>query len=266
MILDKIAERALTFNLDELKIVDMCVGYPYTYVIVEDCSGVKAMGVALTPLEEASDYEVWNPPRVLESSLKEMIQLSTSIHMFERVLGIATINAVSQYFLRGRSENLNFGKNTIEILEEEGVSTVGVVGYMKPLIDSLKKRDFKVIAFERSILWRHGEALSDCLEPRILPKVEALVITGAALLNDTLDIVLNYAMNSRVNILVGPTAQQHPFLLKGLKIDYAQSSLILDVDRAKRLLKITAWRKALFCKETSKTYTLKLEIEEGKQS
>lgn len=259
MILDEIVERALAFNLDELKIIDMCVGYPYTYVIAGGRDGVEAMGVALTPLVEASDYEAWNPPRVLESSMKEIIQLSTSIHMFERVLGVATINAVSQYVLRYRLEDLSTGMNTIEILEEEGASTVGIIGYMKPLVDELKKRGFKVMVFERSILWRHGEALSDCLEPRILPEAEALVITGAALLNDTLDIVLDYATNSRVNILAGPTAQQHPFLLKGLKINYVQSSLILDVERARRLLKITAWHKALFGEETSKTYTLKVE-------
>ena len=266
MILDKIVERALAFDLDGLRIIDMCVGHPYTYVIVGDHGGVEAMGVALTPLVEASDYEVWNPPRVLESSLKEVIQLSTSTHMFERALGVAAINAVSQYVLRDELEDLSIGMSAIEILEEEGVSTVGVIGYMKPLVDKLKKNDFKVMVFERSILWRHGEALSDCLEPRILPKVEALVITGAALLNDTLDMVLSHATNSRINILAGPTAQQHPLLLKGLKINYVQSSLILNVERARRLLKITAWRKALFGKETSKTYTLKLKAEAGGRS
>jgi len=259
MILDEVVKRAIKIDI-KLKVQEIFVGYPYTFVIATDLNGNTVMGTALTPILEISEHEVWNPPKVLDLDFKDIFRLATSMHMIERTIGLASINAASQYLLKSEINKLDIRRDIIEILVNEGVSNVAVVGKMSPIIKKLHEKDFNVIAFERDPKRRTNNVFSDCLEPRFLPEAEAVVITGAALLNDTLDIVLSYAKNSKVNVLIGPTAQQHPHLLENSGLDYVVSCLILDVHKTAALLKITAWREALhpISDKHVRWYTLKI--------
>jgi len=252
MILDLIAERILRWKLiDQLEIRDLCIGYPYTYSVIK--GDYETIGVALTPIYELSNVEVWRPPEInLSSTVRKAVEKLTSTHMLERALALATANAVSQYIIRKELNKLKYSRGAneethqlINILEKAGVKRIAVIGNMAPLVKRLRERGLEVMVFERSRERRTDEVYSDCLEPRLLPRAEAVIITGATLINETLDTILLHARSSRINILIGPTAQIHPTLLKDVGVDYVASCHSKNPEETVKLLKLSGWRKAL---------------------
>jgi len=51
MIIDSIVSRVKNFPLKDLEIIDICIGIPFTYVVIEE-NRLKSLGAALTPLIE----------------------------------------------------------------------------------------------------------------------------------------------------------------------------------------------------------------------
>ncbi len=243
----------------DLIIEDAAVCHPYTYVVVRDPEGRRALGACLTPLLEMSNREVWEPPRFSEKGpAAEALRMADSVHMIERVLGIATINAVSQYLLDLERWNSNLVEDVVSLVRKEiPEGKIAVVGFMTPLVDKLKSLGYDVIVFERDKSARRN-AFSDCLEPRLLPQADAVIITGAAILNDTLDSIIKYSKNAKIRALVGSTAQAHPNILRGIGLTHVASVKVIDVDKVRKAIKLTAWRDAFFG-EYVQPYTIKLD-------
>ncbi len=245
MIVDSIVKHIKEFPLKEFEIVDVCVGVPFTYVVVGK-DDQSSLGAALTPMIELGFVERMDPPvEVYNLHADKVVEWATSIHMIRRVIGMATVNAVSQYFLRSEIDEFDTGLKPTDILNEIGAERIAVIGYMRYLIEDLRRGGFDPIIFERDFT-RRRDGFSDCLEPRMLPEMDALLITGSSLINDSLDFVLRFARRSKVNILIGPTAQVHPRLMSGFNVHYLYSCMVLNVEKAVELLKVTAWRDALF--------------------
>jgi len=261
MILDSLKSKCeeMLRKCPDLMIEDASVCYPYTYVIVRDFEGRRALGACLTPLLEMSNREVWQPPRFPGGQAVEVLRIANSTHMIERVLGIATLNAISQYFLDTERLGSDLVEDIVELIKRElhKGSKVAVVGYMTPLVNELRSLGYDLMVFERDRSARR-DALSDCLEPRLLPQADAVIITGATLLNDTLDEVLEYSRSARIRALVGSTAQAHPDILKGTGLTHVASVKVVDIDEAVKAIKLTAWRNAFFG-EYARSYTIKLE-------
>ncbi len=262
MILDSLKSRCeeMLRKGPELVIEDAAVCHPYTYVIVKDPEGKRALGACLTPLLEMSNREVWQPPRFPEGGqAAEALKMANSIHMVERVLGIATLNAISQYFLDLEKLSSGLIEDIVYLIKKElrKGSKVAVVGYMTPLVNELRSLGYDVIVFERDRSARR-DALSDCLEPRLLPQADAVIISGATLLNDTLDKVLEYSKNAKMRALIGSTAQAHPDILKGTGLTHVASVRVIDIDEVRKAIKLTAWRDAFFGKYV-RSYTIRLK-------
>ncbi|WP_373467981.1 Rossmann-like domain-containing protein [Acidianus infernus] len=58
-------------------------------------------------------------------------------------------------------------------------------------------------------------------------------------MNESIDEILEYARNSRLNVIIGPSAQVHPMFIKGVKIHYLGSTAITkNKGEAVQLLKL----------------------------
>ncbi len=255
MIIDYAVTKALEAAQEHsLKLVNYGVTFPYTYVLVEGRRG-RALGMALTPFNEFNDIEYCEEPPISEWNLRELIVAAKSYHLVAKTLGVAAINAVSQYLLL--DEDLETG-DVLKVLKEslEPGSRIAIVGYLKNLIEKLRSENYELIVFERSSSLRRMPALPDFLEPRMLRDVDAAVITGATLVNETLDVILHYLnKNAYPVILAGPTAQMHKAFLPKISISHIVSVKITNPGVAIEWLKRSA---AKGIREAAQKYVLKL--------
>ncbi len=226
---------------ENFRIVDFSFALPYTYVLIEGKRG-KSLGVAMSLVEDVVDYDV----SFKDVSVEEFLKGLESFNIVERCLGFATLNAISQYHMR-KFENVD----VFEEMVAEGVKRVAVVGNIKPLVAKLKK-NFDVVVFERNPKLR-CQALSDCFEYELLPKFDAVFVSGTALVNGTLRLIIDRAKNAKFKVLIGPTAQIHPKLAEGLT--HLASMRVVDIDKALMGLKLGSWR---IFESACEKYTIKV--------
>lgn len=237
MILDIIKRNVIEYlqkNELALKIVDAVVGYFYTIVVTEDENGEKYIGLNITPSFEISEIaERRNNPKFYPS-IQEEIELLTSESWIERSLALATVNSLSQKLLHFQKVN-NTNEWIIRKLYDISASKVAIIGNMPPVVRELKKY-FVVYTFDKKLC---GNVLSESLEKRILPQIDAVIMSGATIINESIDEILEYARNSKLNIIIGPSAQIHPMFIKGVKIHYLGSTAIINnKEEAIQLLKL----------------------------
>ncbi len=223
-------ERAMKAIEEEFKLVDFSFALPYTYVVIEGEKG-KSIGLAMTLPEEIGEYK----NTFTEPSLEEFIEKADSLNIIERTLGLAAINAVSQYYLEVVDEE----KDAIELIEEEKVA---VIGNMPPIVKALKDKNKKVFVFERNPKLWDRETLSDALEYILLPEMEAVIVSGSALLNCTLDMILERSKRAKKIILTGATAQALPEFFKGTGVTHLASAKVIDIEKALINLKLGSFR------------------------
>jgi len=235
------------------KVIDYCVGVRYSYVLIRDRDGREWLGVALTPIEDTigSPYEL--PDHVDCTSLLDYVSsLSPTI----KSLGVALLNALSSYLLWGRGINSGFiiktGDEIIYLLDKLIEEPAVVIGNMGPLVRRLRSQGLKNIrVLERNPCFRCGVALPDTALSRTVPRNATLVVTGATLVNDTIDYIIRISKERSCRIiLVGPTAAVHPkpLIQEGV---YALASMVpISNEKVIRIIKLGGgrWLFSKFCK------------------
>jgi len=145
-----------------------------------------------------------------------LIENVSSIDPVLKSLGTALLNALSNYLLWDAKYKVGFtlhtGTEIIDLLTSLVKEPVLVVGNMAPLVRRLKEMNIsEVKVLERNPLALGGVSLPDPAIYRLVPKKGTLIVTGATLVNDTIDMVLVMAIeNGYKVILVDPTAGVHP--------------------------------------------------------
>lgn len=246
MIVDGLAREVVNL-VGNVMIHDWCVCLRYAYVEVLTEEG-RYLGVALVPHEDI--HGVRAPLR--EPSMESLIELVSSPNPFDKVLGVALINALSSHLIR-KDEELSglpeISEGVPSLLSSEGVRSVLVVGNMVPLVRKLKEAGMEVYVTERNPAGRWGGAYPDTSFARLARNVEAAVITGATLVNDTIDFLLE-ALDHTFKVLVGPTAGAYPRLLAPRYVDAVASMVVDDVEAVKRVLRLGGgrWDFSRYCR------------------
>ncbi|NJE08666.1 hypothetical protein E3E31_09065 [Thermococcus sp. M39] len=241
MILRKLKKEALQIIDEDFEITDFSFALPYTYVAIEGRKG-KALGVAMTLPEEIQVYS----SEIEDISVENFIEKADSLNVIERTLALAAINAISQYYIDlSESEN----KDATELLDES-IKKVAVIGNIPPIVRALKEKGFNLYVFERNPKLWDRETLSDSLEYWLLSEMDAVIVSGTALLNATLDMILERSKKAKLIVLTGPTAQVLPEFLKGSGVTHLASMKVLNIENALLKLKLGSFRG--FEKETKK--------------
>ncbi|WP_456422527.1 Rossmann-like domain-containing protein [Thermococcus sp.] len=232
MLLTKIKGMALKL-VDGLELIDFGFALPYTWVLIGGSEG-KALGVAMTLPEEIQRYT----NSVIEPSLEAFIKKADSLNVIERTLGLAAVNAVSQYRL-----DLSNAK-WVDVLEliPENAGKIAIIGNMPPLVRELRERGHEPYVFERNVKLWDRETLSDALEYHLLPEMDAVIASASCLVNGTIDMLLDRAKRARLFVLTGPTAQLLPEFLRGTKVTHLASMKVADIEKALLGLKLGSFR------------------------
>ncbi|MEM1663662.1 MAG: DUF364 domain-containing protein [Pyrobaculum sp.] len=245
MIIKEVAETATDY-IKDLSLIDHCLCLRGGYVIVEGVRG-RALGFAHIPYEDIHDLGEVKKPR-----LEEMPEFVVDENPLNRVIGVAMVNAVSQYHM---AEVPPY----IDIVQYSREDPVCVVGNMYPLVERFRKDGRVVYVFEKSRELRSG-AYSDVEIDILLPQCRTVVITGMTLLNFTIDKILH--LSKGFNILTGPTAGVHPDFLpnrvKGSQL-HAIASIRLDIEKTVIHLKLGGYISLAKHRDLGRPYTFLLQ-------
>jgi hypothetical protein len=218
---------------DKVEVIDQCTCLNYTYVLVKTKLG-EFLGIAYTPIEDLRTGEVGIAPRV-----EELPEFVIHLDSLIRALGVALINAISHYLVAREGLSLRQGDLKSEILRYTKQGCMACfIGSITPVAESVSDRCV-VYQLERRSDFRHG-SYPDVDVPLIIPNCDVLVITGSAIINNTIDQILSLRKEGSTVMLSGPSAAAYPPVLHGLGIDVVASSLVKDVKATIDLLKLGA--------------------------
>ncbi|WP_460173689.1 Rossmann-like domain-containing protein [Vulcanisaeta sp. JCM 14467] len=230
----RVAEEVLkVLGSDDVKVLDQCNCLNYTYVLINTRLG-EFLGIAYTPTEDLRAGEIGVEPRV-----EELPELVTNLDSLVRALGVALINAISHYLVVREGLRLSQGDLKSEILKYVRPNcTACFVGSITPVAEALRG-GCTVYQLERRSDLRH-DSYPDIDAPLIIPNCDLLVITGSAIVNNTIDQLLALRKGNAITVLSGPTAAAYPPVLHDLGIDVVGSSLVRDPRVIVQLLKLGA--------------------------
>jgi uncharacterized protein (DUF4213/DUF364 family) len=196
-------------DVTSIRVGDVRVGLGYT--------GVKLstghVGVCHTLLDDLSCCQrIDSAGTLFDSSALELAQLANSWKLGEAVVGIATINALSQIVFETNIGYYSFTEGTdfINQIEIKKNDTVAMVGYFKPFISTIKDRTDNLYIMERNPTVQGEDIFPDIACGEILPKADIVIITGTAIINGTIDHLLELSRNAREIGVVGPTTSMIP--------------------------------------------------------
>jgi uncharacterized protein (DUF4213/DUF364 family) len=222
-------------NMDKIKVERVCLGLGYT--------GVKLNGgqsgfchTVLSEMKLDCCRILENAGTLAGKSSKELLSLANSWDFSERVIGIATINALSQIVLDSNKDNYAIEKaNLVDVIDIEPDNVVALIGLISPFVPVFKAKAKELYILERGSAREKG-MLPDTACEEIVPKADIVVITGSALSNGTLDRLLQLSSNARTIALVGPTASCVPDPLFKRGVDYVGGIRIYDADKAMQVI------------------------------
>jgi len=155
------------------------------------------------------------------SKASELLDLAQSQDMRQKVVGIATLNALSQSTLNSNDyliSNQNFIEYIIKQIRKN--DTLAMIGYIKPFIQILQRKAKKLNVFERNRKENNEQVLPESDIQELLPQADFAIITGSSIANGTIDNVLNLCKGAREIGIVGPSAGiiPDPFFKRGVTI------------------------------------------------
>ena len=220
-------------NIRRVKMV--CLGLGYSGVQLE--SG--HMGVCNTSLSEVileCCQIIKNAGTLAGRTAKELMDFVDSWDIIERVIGVSTINALSQLVIEANPKRYLIEEdNLIDVIEISSADTVVMVGHIKPFESAFRSKAKDVIILERSSRREEG-VLPDTACEMVIPNADVVVITGSALVNGTIDRLLELSSKARTVALVGPTVSCLPDPLFRRGVDYIGGLRIDDSDKAMKIL------------------------------
>lgn len=222
-------------NIEDIRIDKVCLGLGYSGVSLEGgqagvChSLLSEIAPSCCQIIERAGTLAGNPAR-------EFLELIDSWDMGERVIGIATVNALSQIVFDTHPERYAVEeRNLIDVLEVGREDTVVLVGLIKPFVPVFRSKAKRLYVLERGAQREKG-VLPDTACEEIVPKANVAVITGSSIANGTIDRLIELSEDARTVALVGPTASCVPDPLFRRGVDFAGGIRILDPDKAMQII------------------------------
>ena len=126
--------------------------------------------------------------------------------LWERCLGMAGVNAISQFLLKQSGYALDTMGKTVDQLALENNDHVGMVGFFPSLVEQIRSRGLALTVLELDEQWLQCEGNFEVtLDPRRLHACNKIICTGTTLVNHTIDSVLGDCEGAEQVIVVGPT-------------------------------------------------------------
>lgn len=197
--------------LKERKIDEVIVGLTIAAVSLDDGS----IGTCLILHEEMENLSevVFNPEEIKGMSVVEMAKWATdpTEHPLRRTVAIAAINACATHLSFSQTDEVDASMSVVVNWDD----TVGVIGYIRSLVNKLEDKVKKVIVYDNG---EKENVYPPETQKLLLPLCDIVYITGTTFVNNSIDHLLDLCQNAREIIIVGPTTPMFPNAYKGTNV------------------------------------------------
>lgn len=228
---------ALSLIAQDLKVLKAFVGLGFIAVQLDD----KSMGLCVNiTTHGTTGCTVYSKGGTLAGSrAMDLLNLSVESDFISRALALATVNALVSKMSSPRTGDV------LEYIKiREGMHVV-IVGFIEPIATLLTRKGCKVNIFENASI-AHPLIQPVNMMPKRLDEAEIIIITGTALINDTLRDILTLIKPASKVIVVGPSTPMLPAVFSGTGITYLAGACIVDPDMAFTILMEGGGTKALY--------------------
>lgn len=234
-------------RLASLAIEELRVGIFFTGVKLE--SGHA--GVAFTPIGEipeavccpSSAARMPDAGKLTRKDIDELLAYAMSPNPIKSAIGVALLNALSHYlFENGLAQHydIHYDRDGLDYMEINPLDTVCLVGAFTPYIRRFKTSGNRFFIIEKTPEplkpeeMKYYRPTTEALD--VLSESDVVIITGAAIVNHTIDTLLNHTKpGSRVGI-IGPTASMVPDVYFREGVDVMAGVRITDSDLMLRIV------------------------------
>jgi uncharacterized protein len=245
--IDIIKEKSPT-PLEEIWIDDLVIGIFFTGVKLSTGHG----GCAFTPIGEIPEAvccptTAARMPQAgnLEGSpVSEILKCALDTNVLKSAIGVATLNALSKLVTESekrREYKTIKEKDGFDLLEINPDETVTLIGAFGPYIRRLKmmgnpffiiEKNAQTLRLDEMKYFKPESEMSSAIE-----KSDAIIITGTAIVNHTIDSILSSISNKKRTAIIGPTASMIPdaFFKRGVTV--MAGVRILNPDLMVKILK-----------------------------
>lgn len=217
--------------IEEIRLEDLVIGVFFTGVKLSTGYG----GCAFTPIGEIPEAVCcptsaarMPPAGNLEGKpIAQILNYSLDANVLKSAIGIATLNGLSQWIVESGNEReyeVVKDRDGFDLLDIQPHETVSLVGAFTPYIKRLKAmgNPFYIIEKNRQTL-RPDEMKYFKPEPEMkmaIEKSQVVMITGTAIVNQTIDAVLSWTNHGKRTAIIGPTASLLPdaFFRRGVNV------------------------------------------------
>lgn len=221
---------------DTPKIEEVFIGLGFTGVKVSD----EVMGICFTPRTEAIDsccLYFDKPGTLWKKDIFSVAEMGKSKNPLERVVGIATINALSQIIFREEEYLPNTRDDVLDLIPLLKSDRVVMVGNIGPFIDYIKGNSKHVTVIDNNpALQGKQDGYVVVNDLNVLKEADISIITGASMVYDTVDQVLELAQSSRHITMVGPSLGCLPEPLFERNIENAAGMHVTDVNKVRHII------------------------------
>jgi uncharacterized protein (DUF4213/DUF364 family) len=192
-------------------------------------------GVAFTPIGELPEA-VCCPTTAARmpqagnfegSPVSEIIQYSLDTNVLQSAIGVATLNALSQWIVEsgnGTNYQMVIDRDGFNLLEIQPHETVSLIGAFGPYIRRLKtmgnpffiiEKNPQTLRLDEMKYFKPESEMRDALE-----KSSVVIMTGTSIVNHTIDAILSLIRNGIRAAIIGPTASMVPdaFFRRGVHV------------------------------------------------
>jgi uncharacterized protein len=218
-------------ELDEITIERAVLGLFFTGVKLSN----GAAGSCATPIKTipeavccpSSAMAMPFPGKLRGRRAADLAREALSVHGIRRAVGIATVNALADvcwYRLPHPGVELRYEIDAFDATDIRPDDQVVVVGAFVPFLKELKRRGQSFLVLEQDPTTLKADELPFFRRaehaPEILPNADVALITGATLVNNTLEELLALTRRDARVTVVGPTVGMLPdaFLARGADI------------------------------------------------
>ncbi|MGV9174259.1 MAG: Rossmann-like domain-containing protein [Promethearchaeia archaeon] len=212
------------------------IGRKYLAVLLEG-----TLGACFAPRKDNPTCTVFkNPGELCEMNARELLKYVDSDSLIERGVGIATINALSQFYIQNHpGEYYNYELDILKLLPVKKDRTVGMVGRIRPFIKFLEMNSAKLTVVDDNPAFEAGKVRDGYFISRDINDIEdvdVLIVTGSSAVEHSVEKPLKIAKDAIFKVSIGPTSSWIPDVAFDLGLDAVSGMQFTAPEKAFRTI------------------------------